>query len=411
MALLKRLLNSIWAVQFGDPVRMAVDADDAKESVRARAPVVWLLGKTGAGKTAVVAALTADPRARVGLGFEPCTRTAAFYDVPSEIPLVRFLDTRGIDETGYDPTEDIGWCEKQSHLLLVVMQVADPAQESVLKVLREARTRHPSWPIIVAQSGLHRLYPSGVKHPNPYPYTGGPEDKINAGLPHALRQALAHQRLMFEGLPGPKPHFVPIDFTAEEDDILPSSFGLERLCSVLEQTGFAAFEAIQFARVDAANDQIRASARVLIYGYGTAAAGAGALPIPVVGAGGLASLLAIMLRTLANRYGITWTPSAFGQFAGAIGGGALVWWALRYGLREIIKVVPLAGAFAVSGLNALAGFGVTVGLGEAACVWLSYQRRGLRAPNAEVRKAFAEGLSAGMRFAKPNTQRGALDAS
>ena len=71
-----------------------------------------------------------------------------FYDVPPEVPLLRFLDTRGLGEPDYDPANDIAWCEGQSHLLLIVMQVADPAQHTVLRVLREARHRHPDWPVI-----------------------------------------------------------------------------------------------------------------------------------------------------------------------------------------------------------------------------------------------------------------------
>jgi hypothetical protein len=87
--------------QLRDSIRQSLfgpataDTDNARASAQATAPVVWLLGKTGAGKTAIIAALTGDARAEIGLGFEPCTRTAAFYDVPPEAPLLRFLDTRG----------------------------------------------------------------------------------------------------------------------------------------------------------------------------------------------------------------------------------------------------------------------------------------------------------------------------
>ena len=198
---------------------------------------MWLLGKTGAGKTAIVSALTGDPRAEVGQGFEPCTRTAAFYDVPPEAPLLRFLDTRGLGEANYDPANDMSWCEEQSHLLLVVMQVADPVQDVVLQALQQARRRHPEWPVVVAQTGLHRLYPAGMAHPTPYPYTGGPEDETHAALPHALRQALAYQRKLFDGLRGPRPRFVPIDFTVPEDGFPPHDFGLETLSRVLEEAG------------------------------------------------------------------------------------------------------------------------------------------------------------------------------
>jgi uncharacterized protein (DUF697 family) len=402
---LDRLWKAISEVLFGDIDGSGAVTEDARKRAQAIAPVVWLLGKTGAGKTAIVAALTGDPRAEIGEGFEPCTRTAAFYDVPHEAPLLRFLDTRGLGEADYDPTKDIDWCEGQSHLLLVVMQVADPAQHTVLRVLQQARRRHPEWPIVVAQTGLHRLYAAGMGHPTPYPYTGGPEDETHAPLPHALRQALAHQRRLFHGLPGPPPRFVPIDFTVPEDGFPPHDYGLEMFWSVLQEAGPNAFEALHLARADAESDRIRAKARPLIYGYGAAAAGAGAVPLPIVGVGGLAGVLAITLSALASRYGVAWTRGTFAQFSGAVGGGALAWWTLRYGLREILKLIPVVGTVVAGALNAAAAFAVTVGIGEAACVWLAYRRRGLTAPNDEVRRAFADGLAAGFRQAKSRTSQ------
>ena len=162
---------------------------------------------------------------------------------------------------------------------------------------------------------------------------------------------------------------------------------------------------MHLARADVESDRIGAKARPLIYGYGAAAASAGAVPIPLVGVGGLAGILALTLRSLATRYGVAWTPSAFAKFSGAVGGGAVVWWTLRYGFRELLKLIPMFGSVAAGALNAAAAFGVTVGTGEAACVWLAYRRRGLAAPDEEVRRAFAEGLAAGLRYAKNQTTR------
>jgi uncharacterized protein (DUF697 family) len=398
---LDQLWKSISERLFGGMVGPAGEA--TRERAQANALVVWLLGKTGAGKTAIVAALTGDPRAEVGQGFEPCTRTASFYNVPPEAPLLRFLDTRGLGEPDYDPATDIAWCEEQSHLLLAVMQVSDPAQDSVLRALHQARRRHPDWPVIVAQTGLHRLYPAGMTHPDRYPYCGGPEDETDETVPRALRQALAHQRKLFDRLPGAGPHFVPIDFTAKEDGFLPLDFGLDQLWRVLEDVGPIAFDALHRARADAESDRIRAKARPLIYGYGSVAAGAGVVPVPIVGVGGIAGAIAMMLRTLATRYQMQWTPRTFGEFTGAIGSGALLWWTLRYGLRELLKLVPMVGTVAAGTLNAAAAFAVTVGVGEAACVWLGYRHRGLTAPAEEVRRAFAEGLASGLQRAKERT--------
>src|SRR5262245_22446148 len=327
MGLPDQLRDAIRESLFGPA---ATGTENARQRAQAAALVVWLLGKTGAGKTAIIAALTGDPRAEVGLGFEPCTRTAAFYDLPPEAPLLRFLDTRGLGEAGYDPAKDMSWSEEQSHLVLVVMQVSDPAQDVVLQALRAARREHPDWPVVVAQTGLHRLYPTGMAHPIPYPYTGGPEDETLPALPHALRQALAYQRKLFDGLRGQRPRFAPIDFTLPEDGYPPHDYGLDMLWRVLEEVGPVAFEALHRASTEAESDRTRAKSRPLIYGCGAAAAGAGAVPIPLVGLGGLAGVITMMLRALANRYAVAWTPSTFGQFSGAVGGGALAWWTIRY---------------------------------------------------------------------------------
>lgn len=400
MRIFDRFWSAISERLFGDPRTSAVSQEEARQRAQATAPVIWLLGKTGAGKTAIIATITGDPRAAIGAGFEPCTRTATFYDVPREVPLIRFLDTRGLDEADYDPAKDIAWCEDQSHLVLAVMQASDPLQDSILRVVREARRRHPDWPVVVAQTGLHRLYPAGFGHPQPYPFTGGREDEVNPFLPHALRQAVAHQRQLFAGLSGPKPQFVPLDFTLLEDGFSPQDFGIEALRCVLEAEGISAYATLHHARSDAESDRMRARARPLIYGYGVAAAGAGAVPIPLLGVSGLAGILALMLRTLAARYQVAWTPQTFAQFSGAIGGGAVLWWGLRYGAREIFKLIPVVGTATAGALNAAAGFAVTTAMGEAACVWLSYRRRGQTAPADEVRRAFADGLAQGLRQAK-----------
>jgi uncharacterized protein (DUF697 family) len=405
LGFLDRLWTHVGDMLFGGSPSNAAATDAARRRAQANALVVWLLGKTGAGKTAIIAALTGDPRAKVGLGFEPCTRTADFYDFPPEAPLLRFLDTRGLGEANYDPTSDIAWCEDQSHLLLVVMQASDPVQHVVIDALEHARREHPSWPIVVAQTGLHRLYPAGTGHPLPDPFTGGPEDLTLETIPQPLRQALSHQRSLFDRLRGPYPTFVPLDFTLPEDGFPLQEYGLGRLWQKLEDVGPAAFEALHLANTDAESDHIRAKSRPLIYGYGAAAAGAGAVPIPLVGLGGLAGVVSMMLRSLANRYDVAWAPATFGQFSGAVGGGALAWWALRYGLREVLKLIPVAGSVAAGALNAAAGFAVTVAIGEAACVWLGYQRRGVSAPTAEVRRAFAEGLAAGLLQAKTRKQK------
>ncbi len=71
-------------------------------------PVFWLLGKTQSGKTSLIRSLTGAESAEIGKGFQPCTRFSRQYQFPlREAPLLTFLDTRGLDEPGYDPAEDL----------------------------------------------------------------------------------------------------------------------------------------------------------------------------------------------------------------------------------------------------------------------------------------------------------------
>ena len=113
--------------------------------VRMPVPVLWLLGKTQAGKTSIIRALTGSAAAEIGNGFQACTRNSRFYDFPDEVPVVRFLDTRGLGEVSYDPDDDIHYCESQAHLLIAVMKVADINQAAVFEVLHTIRQRHPEW--------------------------------------------------------------------------------------------------------------------------------------------------------------------------------------------------------------------------------------------------------------------------
>lgn len=383
-----RRLGQLWSEV--KAALFASDLDASQKELRAQArsaaPVIWLVGKTGAGKTAIVSALTGDPRAEIGEGYQPCTRAAAFYDVPEEAPFLRFLDTRGLEEAGYDAAEDIAWCEAQAHLLLAVMQVDDPAQEPVMKVLRQARRRHPDWPLVVAQTGLHRRYPPGAGHP---------EGFDEAKLPESLKDALAYQRGLFKGLPGDDPPvFVPIDFTQPGDGYEPQAYRLTALDAALESAMPDALDALHAARADEGNDRRQRAARRTVYAYVALAAAAGAVPVPLAGMAGLAAMQGAMLNRLARRYEVEWTPGLFGAFAGSLGLGTIGWFGARFLVAEAVKLVPLLGTAAGMALNAGTAAAFTAGTGEAALVFLRAERAGQAAPPEEVRQAYREAFRA-----------------
>ena len=153
------------------------------------------------------------------------------------------------------------------------------------------------------------------------------------------------------------------------------------------------------ARSEGESDRIRAKARPLIYGYGAAAAGAGAVPFPIVGrrrscgrhrddAAGAGGPL---------RRGLD--ARTFAEFSSAVGGGTLAWWLLRYGLRELLKLIPIAGTVAAGAQCGGRLRGDRRDRGGRVRL-AGHQRRGLTAPSAEVRRAFADGLAAGLRRTK-----------
>src|SRR5438477_1623677 len=89
-------------------------------------PVFWLLGKTQSGKTSIIRYLTGADDAVIGSGFRPCTRTSRQFQFPTpDAPLLSFLDTRGVDEPGYDPAEDIAAFDPRAHLVIVTAKATD----------------------------------------------------------------------------------------------------------------------------------------------------------------------------------------------------------------------------------------------------------------------------------------------
>ena len=68
-----------------------------------------------------------------------------------------------------------------------------------------------------------------------------------------------------------------------------------------------------------------------------------------------------MLRVLAGRYGVQATQAQFGAFFSALGGGALLGIGARYGVRELVKLIPGVGILVGVPLNAASAFALTLG--------------------------------------------------
>jgi uncharacterized protein (DUF697 family) len=372
------------------------------DAAREFAPVVWLVGKVQSGKTSIIRTFTQASDAEIGAGFRACTRTARVYDFPEEAPIIRFLDTRGLGEVGYDPRADISFCEGRAHLVLAVIKAMDLEQSAVLEVLREVRRRHPDWPVVIAQTSLHEGYLAGEGHTLPYPFS---QDARPEMVPAALLACLDYQRAQFQALPGKGAlAFVPIDFTRPGDGFEPEDYGREALVAALIAAAPRAV-GLALAELPGAADETeskKADAHVL--GFAIAAGASDA--VPLAGAVAVPLVQAAMLRQLASIHGSQWDRRAYAEFIGALGAGTLVRTASSFGIRQLMKLVPAYGQTIGAAAAAAASFAATYAIGQAASYFLSRRGKGVKAE--QVAKIYREALERAFGLAKARGLGGKL---
>ena len=350
-----------------------VSSAPISDQARRLAPVVWLVGKVQSGKTSIVRALTGASDAEIGAGYRACTKTARIFDFPPEAPIIRFLDTRGLGEVAYDPAADIAYCEDRAHLILAVVKALDAEQSAVIDAVRAARARHPEWPVVVAQTSLHEGYSRGQGHVLPYPFDG---DDAAGAAPEPLARALDRQRSLFEGMPGRGAiRFVPIDLTLPGDGFEPPDYGREALIGALVAVAPAAVRLAVQELPGAAEGEAQArSVNAYILGFAAAAGASDALP--VVGVVTVPALQAAMLRQLAKLYDVSWDRRSYAEFIAALGAGTLLRTASTFGVRQLVKLVPVYGQTIGAATAAAASFAATYAIGKAAGYYLERRRRG-----------------------------------
>jgi uncharacterized protein (DUF697 family)/predicted GTPase len=357
---------------------------------RAPVPVFWLFGRTQSGKTSVIKYLTGVDDAEIGSGARPCTRFSRQYPFPNaEAPLLNFLDTRGLDEPGYDPAEDLQSFNEQAHVVIVTVKVTDHAQENVERHLRTIRAARPGRPVILALTCLHEAYPQ-QEHPQPYRFkdTLYPED-----VPQDLLRSIAAQQDRFKDLVD---DIVPIDLTRPEEGYADQHYGgpvlrqsiLDHLPKAFRQTLLALDEATHEFR-----DAALKRAMPLVLSYSTLAAGAGAIPVPFVDLLLIPGIQAKMVHALADAYGQPMTTERFWEIASSIGTGVVA----RQAARETAKFIPGIGVAAGAAL----AWGLTYALGRAFCQYFQSIREGHVPDPAQLKQLFeAEMGRAGQFFAK-----------
>ncbi len=306
--------------------------------------------------------------------FAPARERRACSTFPTRRPIIRFLDTRGLGEAGYDPGADIAFCEGRAHLILAVVKALDIEQQ------RAAR-RHP--PGTAAPPGLAgrrradepaRGLSAGSGHLLPYPFT---DAAYGDALPEAAGEVRStYQRTQFKTLPGSGAlSFVPIDFTQPGDGFEPADYGREALVERADRRG-AGRRCTRPRRASRRNRRGRGPRKADAHILGFAVAAGASDAVPVAGAIAVPMVQAAMLRQLAKLHGMQWDRRAYAEFLGALGAGTLVRTASTFGIRQLVKLVPGYGQTVGAAAAAAASFAATYAMGKAATYFLARRQQG-----------------------------------
>jgi uncharacterized protein (DUF697 family) len=386
-------------------------------------PVFWLYGKTQSGKTSLIKYLTGAEEAEIGQGFRPCTRFSREYQFPTpEAPLMTFVDTRGVDEPGYDPAEDLSKFDSTAHVVIVTVKALDHALENLLDHLRPIRKARPERPVLLLLTCLHEAYPqqqhlmpypfgqiptSEVQNPKPEPakdpgaldQVDGPQQTTSAPaklefghwtldpskVSEDLAKTLIEQKRRFEGLVD---RIVPVDLTRPEEGFAEPNYGGDFLKQTLLDVLPAAYRQTLLALNEASGalqDFYAQHALPHIVGYSTLAATAGTVPVPWLDLFILPGIQTQMIYHLARLYGQPLSGARFIELASTLGLGMVA----RQAVRELIKFIPYVGSVA----GAVLAGASTFALGKAFCFYYSAIHKGHVPRAEELRRYYQEQLA------------------
>lgn len=345
------------------------DLTVAEDFQRQHLPTLWLLGKTGAGKSTLLQALTGNSAIEIGNGFQPCTLTAASYDFPESLPLIRFLDTRGLGEANYDPSADLAMFAQSGHGLVVMMKVDEQEQSAVEAALNKIRKKSKIKHLLLIHTAVLSL---------------NERDRQLAIKANEQKVAQAW---------GKDFDCVSVDFFGEEGEIYQQDLLLSALTRLLPVIGLIA-ENKHNATVEERNFH-RVEKEVLWYA-GTASASD---LIPVMGLVSVPMVQAKMLHSLANQYGVDWNKKILSEMLATLGSSFGLQYSIKLASRQVIKIIPGYGQTVGAVTAAALSFGTTYGLGRAASYYFYHKSKGQPVAAAEMQALYKDALTKGKRVA------------
>lgn len=322
-------------------------------------PTLWLLGKTGAGKSSLIQAITGNTEAEIGKGFRPCTRTARRFSFPKSKPVLQFLDTRGLSEAGYDATEDIKICSMQGHALIVVMKMGDTEQGDVLRAIKQIKSSQKISNFLLVHTAAHSI----------------PDCQE--------RERLArynHQQLV-EAL-GSDVTAVVVDFKLADG----GTDGMQDLLNALSD--MLPIVAVLLRKKQDSDAEARTfqelQTKLLWYSGVSAVSDI----VPGIGLVAVPGVQWKMLSDLADSYGTKWSKATLAELLGALGAGIGVRYSLKFGTRQVVKFLPGWGQTVGAASAAVMSFCTTYAIGRVACKYMYHKNRDEDVSDEELRALF-----------------------
>lgn len=329
----------------------STDFQSAKLPASVPVAKIWMLGKTGSGKSSIIQYITGADEAEIGSGFRPQTQHSREYGFPDDqTPLVRFLDTRGLGEAGYDASDDLEAFGRDANLVIITVRATDQATEALISPLQKIRKDNPERPVLLVITAIHDACPGQTEFD-----PGMLDDLGSEKLPDQIRRALQAQLNRFEGL---YDSVVAIDLTKPEDGFHPSDLGGEKLFESIMDAVPAAMRSTlgTMRKLQSELHSSSSNSDTVIVTHATLAAGAAAVPIAWIDMPIVLGIQTHLAHRLANRHGQTLTPAAMAQLSVVLGGRA----AIRMAVKGFAKLVPVVG----SAINSAAAFALVFASGK-----------------------------------------------
>ena len=352
-------------------------------------PTLWLLGKTGAGKSSLVQALTGLSSIEVGNGFAPCTKSACEYDFPSNKPVMKFIDTRGLGEVDYNPSEDLAQIPKHGCALVVLMKADDPEQSAVLSALSQIK-------IQIKQNIKNKLAPQTVKA---IPLLLVHTAVLSVNKHDRERLALFNEKKIEDVWDG-EVSSVSVDFEALQNTVEKGVYNQDGLVTALAKILPIIDLLLEKTTHHSEEIKIWQTVKNEVLWYSGSAAASDL--VPALGLVSVPAIQAKMLHSIAKRFDLSFSSQLFSELVASLGSSFALQYSTRLGARQMAKFIPIygqtAGALAASSMS----FATTFALGRVACYFFYSKQRGEVSTKQDMQLIYKNALMQGKSVADEN---------